>query len=57
VSVERTEARNTVVLAAERTVCIVGTETVVAAVGRTAGTDRRGIEGIHVVFREQERCM
>jgi hypothetical protein len=57
VFVERTEARNTVVLVAERTACIEETEAVVAAVGRIEETDIRGIEGIHVVFQEQERCM
>jgi len=46
-AVGRTEA-----VVAERTACIVGTEAVVAA-----GTDIRGIEGSHVVFQEQERCM
>ena len=72
-SVGRTVARNTVVLVAERTACIEETVAVAASVERidvlaertacivgtevAAGTDIRGIEGIHVVFREQERCM
>jgi hypothetical protein len=51
--VERTECiEETEVLVVERTVCIEETEAVVAA-----GTDIRDIEGSHVVFQEQERCM
>jgi hypothetical protein len=75
VFVERTEARNTAVLVAGRTVCIEEIEASVgrieasagrieasvgrieASVGRIEETDIRDIEGIHVVFREQERCM